>query len=130
MEFVVNDLQIVLCVSYISISPNYSVSVFFNYISLLLLLADTVGFPRTHFLQPLPDSSRAAFLCVTSATGVSGAMQENRFHSMWITVAEIGPKFRMSSKQIELIVAWILRASLCKCSKGHLAAIVFLFVCF
>lgn len=67
---------------------------------------------------------------MTSATGVSGATQENRFHSMWITVAEIGPKFRMSSKQIQLVVAWILRASLCKCSKGRLAAAIVFFCLF
>lgn len=97
-------LHIVLCVSCISTSP--LVFCFIDYISLLLLLIDTVGFPRTLFLQTLPDSSRAAFLRVTSATGVSGATQGDRFYSMWITVAEIGPKFRMSSKGFSVQVQW------------------------
>lgn len=49
---------------------------------------------------------------------------ENRFYSVWITVAEIGPKFRMSSKQMQLVVAWVLRVSVCRYHKGHLAAVI------
>jgi len=61
---------------------------------------------------------------VTSVTDESRATQENRFYLMGITVAEIGPKFRMSSNQMQLVVPWVLRVSLCKCGEGHLAAII------
>lgn len=61
---------------------------------------------------------------MASVTDVSGATEENRFYSIWTTVLEIGPKFRISSKQKQLVVAWVLRASVCKCGKGHLAATI------
>lgn len=41
-----------------------------------------------------------------------------------VTVATIGSKFRMYSKQMQLVVAWLLMASVRKCCKEHLAAII------
>lgn len=57
------------------------------------------------FLQPLPDSCRETFLHVMSVPGLRGGTRESRFSLLWkmlhLEGAETGPKFRMSSKQMQ-----------------------------